>query len=149
MNKIDSRIGYELIKNNTLLLRSHRKLIKIRNKSYKNILETRSRLQIGGASMRKVIKIDDTRLFVEDVLLEDDAELPEGCVEDSPLEGLYLPKWDGTQWIEGLTPEEIAALQIPPNPTQVEILTQKTALLEQGIAELTMYIATIGGTPSV
>jgi hypothetical protein len=35
--------------------------------------------------MRTVAKVDAQGLFVEDVLLEDDAQLPEGCIEQRSL----------------------------------------------------------------
>jgi hypothetical protein len=59
--------------------------------------------------MRAVAKIDAQGFFIEDVLLEDGAPLPVGCVEDRPPEGLYFPKWTGSAWVEGKPESEILA----------------------------------------
>lgn len=56
-------------------------------------------------------QIDADGLFVADVL-----EIPEGLTEAEtalyldvePAQGFYLPKWDGTQWVEGgVAPEPV------------------------------------------
>ena len=61
-------------------------------------------------------KIDDSGYFIEDVLLE---EVPYTYDEEFNIiydthyieipvpQGMYKPKWDGAEWIEGLTQEEI------------------------------------------
>ena len=36
-----------------------------------------------------------------------------------PAQGLYKPKWNGEQWIEGMSVEEIQA--IPQTPTELSI----------------------------
>lgn len=57
--------------------------------------------------MKQVFKVDENGYFVEPVLIEDDEELPSDCVEIPFPDGMYRPKWDGNQWLEGLTPEEL------------------------------------------
>lgn len=54
--------------------------------------------------MRVVSKIDAQNFFVEDVILQDDAPLPEGCIESRPPEGFHRPRWDSASlaWVEGL-----------------------------------------------
>jgi hypothetical protein len=60
--------------------------------------------------MKKVIKIDASGLFVEDVLIADDAETPSDCIDSVCPDGFYRPKWNGSQWVEGLTQAEIDAI---------------------------------------
>jgi hypothetical protein len=57
--------------------------------------------------MRMVSKTDAQGYFVSDVLLEDDAPLPAGCIESRPPEGFYSPKWTGSEWVEGRPEGEI------------------------------------------
>lgn len=51
--------------------------------------------------------IDQNGFFVEDAFVD---ELTEFTIEAPCPDGFYLPKWDGTQWVEGKTAEEIAAI---------------------------------------
>jgi hypothetical protein len=57
--------------------------------------------------MRVVAKVDAQGSFVSDVLLEDGAPLPPGCIESRPPEGFYSPKWTGSEWVEGKPQAEI------------------------------------------
>ena len=65
--------------------------------------------------MQKFIKIDpQTKLYIEDIIsdyenLLIDNVLPADIVTKNIPGGLYLPRWDGTQWTEGLTTNEIKA----------------------------------------
>ena len=52
--------------------------------------------------------IDSNGFFVEDAFVD---ELTEFAIETPCPDGFYLPKWDGTAWVEGKTAEEIAAIQ--------------------------------------
>lgn len=52
--------------------------------------------------------IDENGLFVRDDFVN---ELTEFTIETPCPDGFYLPKWDGTQWVEGKTAEEIAAIK--------------------------------------
>jgi hypothetical protein len=58
---------------------------------------------------RAVARVDVQGLYVEDVLLEDGAALPEGCIEERPPEGFHAPKWSGGSgaWEEGKPSSEI------------------------------------------
>jgi hypothetical protein len=51
--------------------------------------------------MKKVIRIDEQGLFLEDVILQDNELTPEDCIETDCQGGFYLPKWNGTEWVEG------------------------------------------------
>jgi hypothetical protein len=43
-------------------------------------------------------------------------------------DGFHKPKWDGTAWVEGITPEELGA--IPTNPPTIE---QRLEAAEQAL----------------
>lgn len=71
--------------------------------------------------MKKIFHLDENGLFIGDDWINDNDELPEGCVDPDlfPIqEGLYTPKFDGVQWIEGKSQEEIDAIKsAPQSPT--------------------------------
>lgn len=73
--------------------------------------------------MKLYRRIDDEDYFIEDVLLEEipyvyDEEFNKiydtHYIETQVPEGLYLPKWNGTEWIEGMTVEEIEEIKNTP-----------------------------------
>lgn len=57
--------------------------------------------------MKLFRKIDtSTGNFLEDVLFEshptlEDGELDPQYIEEVPKQGFYLPRWNGTEWVEG------------------------------------------------
>lgn len=57
--------------------------------------------------MKKVIKVDKNGLFVEDVIIKEDEKVPIDCIEYPCQNGFYTPKWTGTEWVEGLSQNEI------------------------------------------
>ena len=81
--------------------------------------------------MKLFRKIDVvTGNFIEDVLFEShptvlDAEgntvLDAQYVEEAPKQGFYLPRWNGTEWVEGGEPLPIPD-PIPSEPTVDERL---------------------------
>ncbi len=81
--------------------------------------------------MKLFRKIDTkTGNFIEDCQFENLPVLEDGqpdlqYVEEAPPQGLYLPKWNGTEWVEGgVTPEPTPAV-----PTDVErIVAMEEAL---------------------
>ncbi len=80
--------------------------------------------------MKKVLKINEDGFFIEDVVLEDEESIPEGCIEVECPQGFYKPRWDGSMWIEGLTQEEIEELKkIGTTPHQPS-LEERLAALE-------------------
>ena len=61
--------------------------------------------------MKKVIRINkQTGLYIEDVILLDNEETPNDCIEKPCQEGFYRPRWVG-DWVEGLSQEEINAIR--------------------------------------
>lgn len=78
--------------------------------------------------MKQVFRIDHNGFYVEDVLLEDGQETPQDCREDRPPQGLYKPKYNGTDWVEGLSQTEIDAINNQPRlPTVEEQLAEAKA----------------------
>ncbi|MDU7948684.1 MAG: hypothetical protein E7J31_09610 [Clostridium sp.] len=80
--------------------------------------------------MKLYRRIDNEEYFIEDVLLE---EIPYIYDEDfnkiydthyieTPVaEGFYKPKWNGTEWMEGMTLEEIEAIKNTPVEQPLEL----------------------------
>ncbi len=70
----------------------------------------------------KAVVIDSNGMYVTDIPIYDPNikyELPLGySIITNPVpEGFFHPKWDGAQWAEGLTEQEIKELSHPsPNP---------------------------------
>lgn len=70
--------------------------------------------------MKLYRRIDDEGCFIEDVLLE---EVPytyneefnkvydEHYIEKEVPQGFYKPKWNGTEWKEGISQEEIESIK--------------------------------------
>ena len=61
--------------------------------------------------------------------------LTEGCEEVSVLyNGNFIdPIWNGTEWVESATPEEIAEANKPKVPIQVKNMKFRLALIKSGI----------------
>lgn len=84
--------------------------------------------------------IDNNGFFVEDAFVEsltdaDGNPIPT-YIETPCPDGFYLPKWDGTQWIEGKTAEEIAVIK-------ANVVVEKTS--EQRISDLETLVLQLGG----
>ena len=77
--------------------------------------------------------IDSNGFFVEDAFVD---ELTEFTIETPCPDGFYLPKWNGSQWVEGKTAEEIAAIQ-------TSVVVEKSA--DQRISELETLVLQMGG----
>ena len=94
-------------------------------------------------------RIDQDGLYVEPVLFDADIVVVDESLIAVPVpEGLFHPKWDGAQWIEGKSQEEIEALRnapIPLTPEQerIEQLEADNLSLMEAIAEL--YEMMVGG----
>ena len=90
--------------------------------------------------MKFVRVIDDNGLFIEDAFVE---ELNEFTIETPRPEGFYKPKWNGTEWVEGLTQTEIEAIKAgsEPQPT----LEERVDKVETDVDEIVQVIAAIEG----
>jgi hypothetical protein len=77
--------------------------------------------------MKQVSKIDGNGLYIEPVILQDNDGI--GDLIDVPVpEGFYHPKWDGNQWVEGLSEEEIDQIKNAPKPmSEIELLKKQQA----------------------
>lgn len=87
--------------------------------------------------MKLFRKIDTvTGNFLEDVLFEsrptlEDGELDQQYIEEAPKQGFYLPRWNGTEWVEGGQAPE----PTEPEP-QVPTMEEMAIALMQAQAEL-------------
>ena len=77
--------------------------------------------------------IDTNGFFVEDAFVD---ELTEFTIETPCPDGLYLPRWDGSTWVEGKTADEIAA-------TKASVKNEPT--VEDRIASAEAAITTLMG----
>ena len=107
--------------------------------------------------MKLFRKIDTvTGNFLEDVLFEshptlEDGELDPQYIEEVPKQGFYLPRWNGTEWVEGgvapepqpheLAIEELLMMAIADLDAQRE-----ADKLEQQLAMAELAETMIGGT---
>lgn len=84
--------------------------------------------------------IDSNGNFVEDAfvesLIDTDGNPIPTYIETPCPDGFYLPRWNDTQWVEGKTAEEIAAIQ-------ASVTVEKTA--EERIDELETLVLQMGG----
>jgi len=75
---------------------------------------------------RLVASIDTNGFFIGEIILEIGAVIPANCIDVRPKEGFYLPKWDGTSWIEGMTQVDINVIKNMVLPkTEVESLREQ------------------------
>lgn len=68
--------------------------------------------------MKRIVAVDSDGLYLEDRIVPDDHILSSGEVESAPPPdaGFWQPKWDGSQWVEGLSASEIEARRGPVPP---------------------------------
>ncbi len=100
--------------------------------------------------LKQVYKIDTEGFLIEPLIknfYEDGnctEELPDDIITVDPPNGLYRPKWTGTEWISSMTEAEyIATLpEIPQEPTEIEALRLEQA---QANAELIDLILALTG----
>jgi len=82
-------------------------------------------------------KIDSNGLFIEDVILQNGEEVTSDLITIPCPDGFYRPKWNGTQWIEGLAQIEIDALKnVVTEPTleeRVSFTETKVVSIEETI----------------
>ena len=73
----------------------------------------------------------ETKLFIRDDFTFD--EETEIGLDVKPTQGFYQPKWNGTEWVEGLTQKEIderKAQAEPQEPTLEEKVTEQELIIE-------------------
>lgn len=75
--------------------------------------------------MKFVRTINENGMFIEDAFVE---ELTEFTIETPCPSGFYHPKWNGTEWVEGLTQDEIQAIKDSVLPTEPSLEERIQAL---------------------
>lgn len=85
--------------------------------------------------------IDENGFFIKDVIYDGIGLDTHYIIEPVP-QGFYLPKWNGTEWIEGLTDEEIAEITKPvlQEPTIEERLEQTEQIVQMTTMALTEFV---------
>jgi hypothetical protein len=97
--------------------------------------------------MKQINRVDATGLYVGPVIASDeqiarhlnqDDEFTLGMVVIDPIsEGFYHPKWNGSEWIEGLDQEQINAMKnVPVTPTEMDVLKEQNAELNLQIIDI-------------
>ena len=79
--------------------------------------------------MKLYRKIDTTTgNFIEDVLFESEPPFDDGSYISTPVpQGFYLPKWNGTEWVEGgVAPEPTEPEPQAPTVEQMAIALMQT-----------------------
>lgn len=84
--------------------------------------------------MKQFLKIDEEGYYIEPVILMPEIvngdpvyDASEYLIEERYTEPLYKPKWTGTEWVEGITQEELDAMkpEHSEEPVTLEALHQK------------------------
>lgn len=92
-----------------------------------------------GDNMLRVIDKQTNTFIRDDFTFNEETEVG---LDVRPSQGLYIPKWNGTEWIEGATQEYIDSLkaQVVSEPT----LEDKVAEQELVIQDLTQLLVDKG-----
>ena len=90
--------------------------------------------------MKFVRIIDENRMFVEDAFVE---ELTEFTIETPCPSGFYHPKWNGEQWVEGMSQSEIDAIKasVVVEPT----IDERVDAVETDVDDIITVLAVIEG----
>lgn len=73
--------------------------------------------------MQQVYKFDQNGYYIKPVILNKDEQIYDDCTKVQPPDGLYRAKWNGIEWIEDMTQEEIDELNNQPSElTEIEKL---------------------------
>lgn len=88
--------------------------------------------------MIQAFKIDQaTGEFIEPVLLKDVSELQDDMVQTKPIDGLFKPKFDGANWVEGMDQSEIDTIKNTPIPkSKMEVLEDTVMSLMDTIMQI-------------
>lgn len=93
----------------------------------------------------QVHRVDENGFYDEPVLIKQDELIEEeNIITVDPPDGLFHPRWTGTEWIEGLTAQEIEERTkpqpLPPDPVE-ERMNEMQANFDAAIMELTRAMA--------
>lgn len=84
--------------------------------------------------MKQVYKFDGNGNYIEPVILEDSASIPSNCTNKTLPQPNWKPKFNGTEWVETATEEEMLPPLIELSP--MEKLQQEQELMRQALDEL-------------
>ncbi len=97
--------------------------------------------------MTKIFRIVDSKtgLFIRDDF--ECALETEVALDVPPAQGFGWPRWDGEKWVEGRTPEEIAAIQAAQEQEQEHELTdiEKLKLRQDATENAILFLMDMGG----
>ena len=57
-------------------------------------------------------------------------------LEVEPSQGLYQPRWNGTEWVEGLSAEELALIVNQPTEEPIEARVEKLEIEQEQVIDL-------------
>ena len=57
-------------------------------------------------------------------------------LEVEPSQGLYQPRWNGTEWVEGLSAEELALIVNQPTEEPIEARVEKLEQEQEQVIDL-------------
>lgn len=81
----------------------------------------------------QVYKYDEEGFYKEPIMIRKGSELPPMTTDQELPQPNYKPKFDGVQWVETLTEEEIEAIKNAPRPKTDE---ERLSLVESALDEL-------------
>lgn len=83
----------------------------------------------------QVIRVDGDGSIVEPLVVYNDEVLGDGIVKTPVPEGLYVPKWDGSKWVEGADDAYKKTVDTPGSAlTDIEVLQEENAELKTRLA---------------
>lgn len=88
--------------------------------------------------------IDDNGYFLRDDFTE---EITKNTIETPCPQGFHLPKWNGTEWVEGKTASELALIETA-RQVVVNQETNKKTIEQQAITALTTNKTFLAITPT-
>ncbi len=91
--------------------------------------------------MRKPVYEIDEKGYIKEIYVENTENTSMNLIITDPQDGLYRPKWTGTEWIEDMSQEEIDELKNrPKEPSFEELqleysidLDYRISLIEMGL----------------
>ncbi len=88
--------------------------------------------------IKKAYKIDENGFYTEDYIYEENQDLEKNIIVEDIPQGLYKPKWNKKEWIEGATQEYIDNISKPivQESTETELLKQQLLETQDLVAEL-------------
>lgn len=92
--------------------------------------------------MKKLHKIDSNGFYLEDVIIEDDKQIPHDCIDTLLPDGFFKPQYVNGSWVESLTKDNINSIL---GLSLVDLKQQKINELDQACknAILANFTATL------